>query len=44
MRKYFAPEAEIYNYKFTDDVLSPSAGNYGGNEQTTEEANDPFGN
>ena len=42
MKNYFAPEVEIYNYKLTDDVLTASAGNYGGNEQTNEEANDPF--
>ncbi len=40
MKTYFAPEAEIYEYKLIGDILGAS--NYGGDEIVDEETDDPF--
>lgn len=41
MKKYFAPEAEIYEYKLIGDILGESS-TYGGDEIVDEEVTDPF--
>lgn len=41
MKKYFAPEAEIYNYRLTEAILGES-GEYEGDEIVNEEVTDPF--
>ena len=43
MKKYFAPEAEIYEFKLTAEILSEGASSeYGGDEIVDEEVEDPF--
>ena len=44
MKKYFAPEAEIYEYKLTAAILAEdgASNNYGGDEIVDEEVEDPF--
>ena len=41
MKKYFAPEAGIYEYKLIGDILGTST-EYGGDEIVDEEIADPF--
>ena len=41
MKKYIAPEADIYNYRLTEDILDVSA-EYDGDEIINEEIVDPF--
>ena len=43
MKKYFAPEAEVYEYKLIGSILAgdPSK-EYGGDEIVDEEVTDPF--
>lgn len=41
MKRYIAPEADIYNYKLTGDILSTS-GTYEGDEADQDTATDPF--
>ncbi len=43
MKKYFAPEADIYNYSLTEEILGASTGEYGGDEIIENEGNDPLG-
>ena len=40
MKKYFAPEAEIYEFKLIGDILGAS--NYDGDNIVDEEVEDPF--
>lgn len=43
MKKYFAPEAEVFEYKLTSAILSEGASKeYGGDEIVDEETTDPF--
>ena len=41
MKKYLAPEVEIYNYVLEEDILGAST--YGGTEVTEDSGNDPIG-
>ena len=41
MKTYFAPEAEIYEYKLVGDILGASS-IFGGDEIVDEEVDDPF--
>ncbi len=41
MKTYFAPEAEIYEYKLIGDILGAS-NEYIGDEIVDEEVTDPF--
>ena len=43
MKKYFAPDAEIYNFRLEEDILGASTGEYGGGEIIESEGNDPLG-
>ena len=43
MKKYFAPEAEVYSYKLEEEILGASTGEYGGDEIIENEGNDPLG-
>ena len=43
MKNYFAPEAEIYEYKLIGNILAGEASKeYGGDEIIDEEVTDPF--
>ena len=43
MKKYFAPEADIFEYKLIGEILATEASKeYGGDEIIDEEVTDPF--
>ena len=41
MKKYFKPEAEVYEFNLVEDLLGAST-EYGGDEIVDEEITDPF--
>lgn len=45
MKKYLAPKAEIFGYRY-EDIMSasniPTGGEYGGDNATDDSVNDPF--
>lgn len=43
MKKYFAPEVEMYTFKLTEEVLGASTGEYTGDEIIENEGYDPLG-